>query len=56
MILVLPQWVYGFYNLLSGSSFYDSYLYQLYNIAFTALPIVIYAILDYEFEDDELLN
>ncbi|EGR33087.1 phospholipid-translocating p-type flippase family protein, putative [Ichthyophthirius multifiliis] len=49
MILVLPQWWYGFITGFSGSSLYDPWIYQLYNLCYTSLPIVIYAVFDEEF-------
>ena len=48
-MLVLPQWFYGFFNFFSGCSPYEMYLYQFFNIFYTSMPIVIYAIIDREF-------
>lgn len=48
MVLVLPQFWFGFFNGFSGQSLYNPYLFQLYNIIYASLPIVIYAILDKE--------
>ena len=46
-LLVLPQWMLGMYSMFSGQNFYVEYpLYQLSNIAFTAFPIIFFAILD----------
>jgi phospholipid-translocating P-type ATPase (flippase) len=46
-LLVLPQWLLGMYSLFSGQNFYVEYpLYQLSNIAFTAFPIIFFAIFD----------
>lgn len=48
MVLVLPQFWFGFYDGFSGQSTYNAFLFQLYNIVYASLPIVIYAVLDKE--------
>ncbi|KAL4451009.1 hypothetical protein ABPG74_021331 [Tetrahymena malaccensis] len=40
MLLVLPQWWYAFVSGYSGASMYDPWIYQLYNMCYTSLPIV----------------
>ena len=46
-LLVLPQWMLGFYSSFTGQNFYVDYpLYQMSNIAFTAFPIIFFALLD----------
>ena len=47
---------YGFDDVFSGQSLYDSYLYQCFNLFYTSLPIIIYAIFDQEFVVEEFLN
>lgn len=42
----MPQLWYGFYNHFSSANIYDPWIYQLYNVAFTSFPIIIYAIFD----------
>lgn len=46
VLLVLPQFVYGGYCLFSGQSTYYDSLLQLFNVCFTALPIMYYAVYD----------
>ncbi|KAG6623944.1 phospholipid-translocating P-type ATPase, flippase subfamily protein [Phytophthora cinnamomi] len=46
VLLVLPQFVYGAYCLYSGQSTYFDTLLQLFNIGFTALPILVFSIKD----------
>lgn len=46
VLLVLPQFVYGAYCLYSGQSTYYDTLLQLFNICFTALPVLYFAIVD----------
>ena len=54
MILILPQFWHGFTNGMSGNSLYDPLLFQCYNIFFSALPIVIFAVFDKEFQGSYL--
>lgn len=46
VLLVVPQWYYGFYSLMSGQNFYFDLIYQFYNAAFTFLPCLFFAVLD----------
>ena len=48
-ILSLPQFWYGLYNNFSSTTIYDPWVYQLYNVAFTSAPIMIYAIYDQQY-------
>ncbi|EAS00612.2 phospholipid-translocating P-type ATPase, flippase family protein (macronuclear) [Tetrahymena thermophila SB210] len=56
MLLVIPQLWYGIINGFSGTSLYDPYLYQLYNMCYTSIPIVLYAIFDEQFSQQELIK
>ena len=47
---------FGFYNHFSGTTLYDPYLYQFFNLFYTALPIMIYAIFDYEYSDAKFMK
>uniref|UniRef100_K3WUP7 Phospholipid-transporting ATPase n=1 Tax=Globisporangium ultimum (strain ATCC 200006 / CBS 805.95 / DAOM BR144) TaxID=431595 RepID=K3WUP7_GLOUD len=46
VLLVLPQFVYGCYCLYSGQSTYYDTLLQLFNIFFTSLPVMCFAVFD----------
>jgi phospholipid-transporting ATPase len=46
MILVLPQFWFGMTNGFSSASMFDPWIYQLYNVVYTSLPIIIFAIFD----------
>jgi magnesium-transporting ATPase (P-type) len=46
VLLVLPQWWFGIYCLFSGQNFYFDGLYQIFNMAFTGLPIFVFGVLD----------
>jgi phospholipid-transporting ATPase len=49
MILVLPQFWYGLYNNFSSATIYDPWVHQLYNVAFTSFPIMLFAIYDQQY-------
>eukprot|EP01016_Furgasonia_blochmanni_P009219 TRINITY_DN13822_c0_g1_i4.p1 TRINITY_DN13822_c0_g1~~TRINITY_DN13822_c0_g1_i4.p1 ORF type:complete len:1011 (-),score=95.37 TRINITY_DN13822_c0_g1_i4:124-3156(-) len=54
VLLVIPQFWYGFMNVFSGQTLYDPILYQCFNIIYASLPIVIYAVFDREYPDHVL--
>ncbi|EGR27787.1 phospholipid-translocating p-type flippase family protein, putative [Ichthyophthirius multifiliis] len=54
ILLVLPQFWYGFTNWFSGQTLYNSFIYQLFNIFFSSLPVMVYAIYDQEYPDHVL--
>ena len=53
MVLVLPQFWYGFLGVFSGQLLYDPWLIQFYNLAYAGLPIIIYAVFDHEYTAEE---
>ena len=55
IIFVFPQFWFGFTSLFSGQTLYDPWIYQLYNMIFTCLPICWYGIYDKEFSYDDTL-
>lgn len=44
--------MFGYNSLFSGQTLYEKYIYQMYNITMTSLPIMWYALYDFEFEKD----
>jgi phospholipid-transporting ATPase len=50
ILFVMPLFLFGFLNAFSGQTFYDKWLYQLYNVGFTAFPVMFFCILDREYE------
>jgi phospholipid-transporting ATPase len=56
IVFVLPQFWYGFTSAFGGQPLYEQWLYQLYNILFTAFPIMWYALFDEEHVKEELLR
>lgn len=37
----------------SGQPLYEPFIYQLYNITMTSLPIMFFALFDFEYEKDQ---
>lgn len=56
IVYVVPIWVYGFTNFFSGTIIYNPYLYNLYNVTFTGLPIIWFAVFDLEHTRETLLT
>ena len=56
IIYVIPQYWYGFASAFSGQTLYESWLYQGYNIVFTAFPIMWFAIFDEEFTKEQFVH
>eukprot|EP01061_Rhynchopus_euleeides_P023404 TRINITY_DN380_c0_g1_i2.p1 TRINITY_DN380_c0_g1~~TRINITY_DN380_c0_g1_i2.p1 ORF type:complete len:1306 (+),score=512.63 TRINITY_DN380_c0_g1_i2:726-4643(+) len=54
--LYLTQGWYCFFNSFTGQSLYDSWSLTLYNVAFTAVPIVALAIFDRDIEPKRLIG
>ena len=55
-ICVLPNFWFAYHSAFSASFLYDQILFLGFNTAFTALPIVIYAVFDEEYTDKELIE
>eukprot|EP01083_Nonionella_stella_P269913 913574_1 len=55
-LLSLSSFYFGFYNGFSGQILYNEWAYQLYNIVFTCLPILLYAVIDRDHTDKYLIN
>jgi len=50
MLYVIVNFIFGYLSLFSGQILYEKYIYQTYNICMTAVPIMWYAIYDFEYE------
>lgn len=46
----------AFYSMASGISFYEKWLYQIFNIFFSGVPIMVYSLLDEEHPREVLLS
>jgi phospholipid-transporting ATPase len=56
VLYVIPIWMFGFYSFFSGTTIYDVYLYQLYNVIFTGMPIIWFAVFDWEYPKEEFMK
>lgn len=56
MVLVLPLFWFAFENGFSGQILYDSWLYQLFNVFYCSLPIILYALFDEEYPNNKILD
>ena len=45
MLFTLPQFITAFYNGFSGQTVYEDIYITLYNLIFTAMPLIIRAVL-----------
>lgn len=55
ILLVIPVWVYGWFSLFSGTYVYNNIFLQFYNLVFTAIPIIWFAIFDWEHDKETYL-
>mmetsp|Transcript_40657 Transcript_40657/g.53331 ORF Transcript_40657/g.53331 Transcript_40657/m.53331 type:complete len:254 (-) Transcript_40657:412-1173(-) len=55
-LFVMPQYWFGFASAFSGQVLYEPLIYQGYNIVFTAIPIMWFAVFDEEFKKGTLHN
>lgn len=50
ILYISCQYVFGFWSTFSAQVLYEPFIYQLYNITFTSVPIMYYALFDFEHE------
>ncbi|CRG97760.1 aminophospholipid-transporting P-ATPase, putative [Plasmodium gallinaceum] len=46
IVLIFPLFIFGSLSLYSGQKIYYEFLLQVYNVFFTSIPVIIFAILD----------
>ena len=56
ILFVMPQYWFGFSSAFSGQTLYEAIIYQGYNVVFTALPIMWFALFDEEFTKASFLK
>lgn len=56
VLYVIPIWVFGFVSDFSATVVYNMWLYQMYNIVFTSIPIMWFAVFDWEYEKEVFLK
>jgi magnesium-transporting ATPase (P-type) len=49
IVYVIPQYALGFNSGWSGQVLYDPFMYQMYNMTCTSLPIIWYSTFDFEY-------
>lgn len=54
MIVVLPQIWMSFFNGFSGQIVYEPFIFEFYNVAFTSVPVLWYAIRDRQYRIKDL--
>ena len=48
--------MFGYYSIFSGQAMYEKWIYTLYNVTFTGLHIIWYALFDFQFEKEVFLQ
>jgi len=56
IFFVMPHFFMAFYSMASGVSFYEKWLYQIFNIFFSGIPIMVYCLIDEEHPRKDLLS
>jgi len=56
VIYVIPIWCFGVVSSFSATVVYNMWLYQLYNVVFTALPVIWFSVFDWEHDKQEFLD
>ncbi len=56
ILYVIPIWAFGCISRMSATAIYNLWLYQLYNIMFTSLPIMWFAVFDWEHDKSTFLT
>lgn len=49
LLFTIPQFYFAFISMFSAQSVFDDWYLSFYNMVFTALPLLIKAIFDYDF-------
>ena len=55
-LVALAMYIFGFFSAFSGQQFIDDPIYELYNVVYTALPVLALSILDQPLPADTLQN
>ena len=53
VLYITAQYIFAFWSCFSGQPMYEPFIYQLYNITMTSLPIMFFALFDFEYEKDK---
>jgi phospholipid-transporting ATPase len=55
-LFVLPQFWFGYLSLYSGQSLYEPFLYQMYNIVFSSVPIMYFSVFIFQHKKEYYLK
>lgn len=50
ILYICTQYVLGFWSVFSAQVLYEPFIYQMYNITFTSVPIMYFALFDFEYD------
>lgn len=56
MLYIVAQFWFGCFNHFSGQNLYEPMIYQMYNIIFCGIPIMWFALFDFQHKKDEFLK
>lgn len=56
VIYVIPIFMYGWISFFSGQPIFNNILYNGYNIVFTAIPVIWFAVFDWEHDKETFLR
>ena len=55
-LFTLPQLIFGYYSMFSGVYLYDPYISQVFNLLYTSVPIMVFALFDRDSTDSRLMH
>ena len=56
VLYVMVQFLFGYWSVFSGQTMYEKWIYQIYNVTFTGLHNIWYALFDWEFEKEVFMT
>jgi phospholipid-transporting ATPase len=56
MLYIVAQWWFGAFNHFSGQNLYEAMIYQSFNIVFCGIPIMWFALFDWQHQKDDFLK
>jgi phospholipid-transporting ATPase len=55
VLFVMVQFIFGYYSIFSGQTMFEKWICQFYNVTFTGLHVIVYALFDFQFEKHVLM-
>ncbi len=56
ILFVMVEFWFGFISAFSAQSTYEQWIYQLYNLLFTSIPIMWFALFDFQYKKEGLVK